>query len=78
MNNALVIFQAAKFAERLRREAGDDVDAQVDRGLSSWRSAAAPMTSSAERQRRSSADSADGLAGFCQALFNLNEFVYRP
>jgi hypothetical protein len=23
-------------------------------------------------------DSADGLNGLCQALFNLNEFVYRP
>ena len=81
MNNAMVLFQARKFAERVRREAGDDPGAQVDARRSGSRSAARPIA--VERQKRRSrasveAATPDGLAEFCHVLFNLNEFVYRP
>ena len=61
----------------MRREAGDDVEAQV---TAAFRSALGRSPDAVER--RASVEfvrgSADGLAGFCHALFNLNEFVYRP
>ena len=77
MNNASVLIQAKKFAERVRREAGDDVEAQV---TAAFRLALGRDPDSVER-RTSAAfvrDSALGLAAFGHALFNLNEFVYRP
>jgi len=76
MNDSFVIVQAKQFAERLRKEAGADVREQIDRAyrlalgrgpLESERATAAAYIKSSE----------NGLAGLCQALFNLNEFVYR-
>jgi len=76
MNNNFVIQEAKFFAERLRREAGEDVKAQVDRG---YRLALGRAPSEFERAKAVEfiRSSQDGLAEFCQALFNLNEFVYR-
>ena len=77
MNNATVLFHAAKFAERVRREAGDAPEAQINQA---FRLALGRAPDAVEL--RSSLDfireSADGLTGLCHALFNLNEFVYRP
>ncbi len=76
MNNNFVITEARFFAERLRREAGAEVKAQVERayGLALGR---APS----EFERAKALDfirsSPSGLAEFCQVLFSLNEFVYR-
>jgi mono/diheme cytochrome c family protein len=77
MNNSTVLFHAKKFAERVRREAGDDIDSQV---TAAFRLALGRDPESAERASSAAfvGDSADGLAAFCHALFNLNEFVYRP
>ncbi|HJU43067.1 MAG TPA: DUF1553 domain-containing protein [Vicinamibacterales bacterium] len=78
MNNATVRFHAEKFAERLRREYPDNVSAQVTAGFQS----ALGRPPDAEELRSSIAfirEAGDnGLAGFCHALFNINEFVYRP
>ena len=77
MNDSFVILQAKRFADRLRKEAGNDVGEQIDRAyrlglgrapVESERIAAAAYIKTSE----------GGLAGLCQALFNLNEFVYRP
>jgi hypothetical protein len=75
MNNAMVILQSKYFAERLVREAGADRRAQIDRA---YRLALGRAPTEFERTRAAEymRDSADGLAEFCQALFNLNEFVY--
>lgn len=89
MNNASVLFQAKKFAARVRREAGLDVAAQVtvafrlalgrDPDTVERRTSAAFIRESALSRRSSEGGKADdGLTGFCHALFNLNEFVYRP
>ncbi len=77
MNDSFVILHAQRFAERLRREAGDDPREQIE---SAYRVALGRLPAESERVAAMTylKDSADGLAGFCQALFSLNEFVYRP
>ena len=77
MNNTFVLMQAKMFAERLRREAGADAGAQVGRAFRLALGRARRRRSSGERQSRSFAAARAALADFCQALFNLNEFVYR-
>ena len=73
MNNPFMLFHADKFAERLEREAGDDVTAQVERGFLIGLSRPPDET-----ELRLAVDfvTSEGLAGFCHALFNLNEFLY--
>ena len=75
MNNAMVIQQSKYFAARVKGEAGNDLRAQVDRA---YRLALGRAPSEFERTKAIDyiRTSADGLAEFCQALFNLNEFVY--
>jgi len=77
MNNSFVLTQARYFAERLRREAGDDLRAQIEHG---YRLALGREPSTGERALAVDYISSgkDRLPLFCQALFNLNEFVYRP
>jgi hypothetical protein len=78
MNNATVLFQAEKFAERLRRDQGDDVPDQV---IAGFQSALGRAPDAGELQTAVAfvrEGGASGLASFCHALFNLNEFVYRP
>ena len=76
MNNAFVIYQAGKFAARLRREAGSDAGAQIDLG---FRLALGRRPDAEEREKSLAlvTTGGDSLAEFCHVLFNLNEFVYR-
>ena len=76
MNNAFVIVQAKKFAERLRREAGADTGAQVDRA---FLVALGRKPDATERAKSVAFVRATphGLVEFCHLMFNLNEFVYR-
>jgi len=76
MNNNFVIEQAKHFAGRLAKEAGGSAEAQVDRAFAL---ALGRPPSPAERAQSAAyiRSGPDGLAGFCQAMFNLNEFVYR-
>jgi hypothetical protein len=73
MNSPFVLQQAAFFAERVAREAGDDPAAQVDRAfaLALGRTATADERTAAEELIRQ-----HGLPALCRALFNANEFVY--
>ena len=77
MNNATVLFHAKQFAERVRNTAGDSLEGQVD---AAFRFALGRLPDNVERETSVAyvRESADGLAGLCHALFNLNEFVYRP
>jgi cytochrome c553 len=77
MNNATVIFHAKKFAERVKAAAGTDVGAQVDLA---FRLALGRRPDATERARSIDYMRGGGaeLSGLCHALFNLNEFVYRP
>jgi mono/diheme cytochrome c family protein len=76
MNNNFVLTEAKYFAERLRREAGDAPRAQVERA---YRLALGRAPTAFERAKAVEfiRSGPDGLAEFCHALFNLNEFVYR-
>ena len=70
-----VIMEAKQFAERLRKEAGSDAEAQVDRAFQLALSRGRRRT---ERTVASDSSAAARTPGrFCQAMFNLNEFVYR-
>jgi mono/diheme cytochrome c family protein len=80
MNNPMVLFQAGRFADRVKREAGDDRARQVARAIEL---ALGRPADAVERRRglefiQSIKGSKDGLAEFCHLLLNLNEFVYRP
>jgi mono/diheme cytochrome c family protein len=77
MNNAGILIQAEKFAQRVAREAGSDPVAQVRRAFQ----LALGRPPDSDELRRSTdyvASGPRGLAEFCHLLFNLNEFVYRP
>jgi len=76
MNNNFVLTEANYFAERLRREAGDDARAQVERAYR-LALARAPTAFEQEKTLEFIRSGPDGLVEFCHALFNLNEFVYR-
>jgi hypothetical protein len=77
MNNSFFLEQAARFADRLKKEAGGDAGAQVERA---WRLALGRSPDDDERSQamRFVTNEKDGLAALAQALFNLNKFVYRP
>ncbi len=76
MNNNFVIFESRKFAERLRKDAGDDARAQIERA---FRLALGRVPTEFELAKAADfvRGSSSGLTEFCQAMFNLNEFVYR-
>ncbi len=77
MNNQMVVFQAGRFAARVRAEAGDDPAAQVRRAVQ----LALGRPADAIELRRGAAfiqGSPEGLTEFCHVLLNLNEFLYRP
>ena len=72
LNSKFIEHYAERFAERLRREAGDDVAAQVQRAyaLALTRE---PAADEAEFARQFVAK--HGLAQFCIVLFNASEFI---
>ncbi len=73
LNGPFVVQQADKLAERLQREAGEDMDRQIERGfqLAFGRAAVEQELASARALVRE-----HGLPAFCRALFNANEFLY--
>ena len=78
MNNAMVRMQAAEFAKRLRKEAGDNSGTQIQRG---FELALGRLPTPRERDEVLSFLAAGGelaLAEFCQTLFNSNEFAFIP
>jgi hypothetical protein len=77
MNNSFVMMEAKFLADRLEREAGSDPAAQVDRAFQLALSRR-PTQTELERSEAFIKSGANGLTDFCQALFNLNEFVYLP
>ena len=73
MNGGFTNRLAASFADRLRREAGPDVAAQV--GLAHRLAFGRPPTA-AERDRAAATAKEAGLKAVCWAIFNASEFVY--
>ena len=64
---------AEVFADRVRREAGDEADRQVDRA---WRLAFARSPTDREREAARAFVDRQGLAPLCLVLFNANEFLF--
>jgi len=77
MNNNFVITQANLFAARLRKEAGDDPAAQVTRAFQ-LALGRPPLASEKMASVEFLKGGRDRLPEFAQAMFNLNEFAYRP
>jgi hypothetical protein len=77
MNNAEVLLQAKYFAQRLRIEAGIAPEAQVELAFE-LALARSPSPLEKEQAVAFVESSPYGLVDFCQTMFNLNEFVYRP
>ncbi|HMJ91335.1 MAG TPA: DUF1553 domain-containing protein [Candidatus Acidoferrum sp.] len=72
LNDALVIRQAEKFAQRLEKEA-NSVDKQISRA---YELALLRSPSAAERERLVNHAKKHGLANACRVLFNSNEFHF--
>jgi hypothetical protein len=73
MNNALVLYLSDAFAARLAREAGADVDRQIERA---YRLAFGRAPELTERERAAAVIERHGAATLARAIFNSNEFVY--
>jgi hypothetical protein len=73
LNNTLVLRLSECLSDRVRREAGPDAGAQVDRA---YRLALGRLPSPPERERAARAAGEHGLAVVCRALFNSNEFLF--
>lgn len=73
MNDPFVVRQAKRFAERLRRTAGKQADAQVALGyrLAFGRTPLATEVLAAQAVARN-----EGLESLCWALLNASEFLY--
>lgn len=88
LNDPFVRRRAEELSERLAKETGDDVDAQIRRAfeLGLWREPSAEELAdassflteqtAARRERKQEEAERLALTDFCQALFSLNEFVY--
>lgn len=72
-NSDFTQVQSQAFAERLRREAGDDVDRQISLA---WRLALCREPSSEERSKLNDFLDVESLEEACRVILNLNEFVY--
>ena len=72
-NGEFVQQQSRHLAERLRREAGDDRSARIER---LWRLALCRTPSDAERKQAESFLNEEPLEQLARVVLNLNEFVY--
>jgi hypothetical protein len=73
LNNGLMLVQAKEFAARVKREAGDNLAAQVTRA---YQLAVCRDPDDAERAALVALGKSHGLENVCRTLFNLNEFVW--
>jgi hypothetical protein len=73
LNNAFALRMADRFAARLQRDAGDDTARQITRA---YELAYGRRPADDEVQRARPIVERHGLAVFCRAVFNSNEFIY--
>jgi hypothetical protein len=73
MNNAFVLRQASHFADRLRREAGDNPEAQV---VAAYRLAFGRTPTKEETARAAALVREHGADSLCWVLLNASEFLY--
>jgi hypothetical protein len=75
LNSPFVIAQAEAFATRLESDAGAEPKRQIERG---FLLAFGRRPSAREREGAVALVRTHGLAAFCRALYNANEFLYIP
>ena len=73
LNNAFMRKSAAAFAHRLRQEAGDQIDGQIDRA---YKLAFGRDVTEQERESARRFAAENGLDELCLVIFNSNEFLY--
>lgn len=73
MNGTFTLRMADQFAERLKNDAGKEVDKQIDLAFE-WTYGRLPKES--ERTASQEVIAQHGLAPFCRAMFNTNGFLY--
>ena len=71
LNDPFVVHQATRFAGRLRREAGEDLQAAVQKA---FEHALGRPPTDAKARRTLEYARAHGLENLCRVVFNLNEF----
>ena len=74
-NSRFVLDQSETFATRLRKEAGDDSAAQVQRA---WQLAFNRPPDRKETREAVAFAKAEGLPALCRAVLNANEFLFIP
>ena len=74
-NSRFVLDQSETFAARLRKEAGSELAAQVQRA---WQLAFNRSPERAELKQAAEFAKAQGLPAFCRAVLNANEFLFIP
>jgi hypothetical protein len=73
LNNAFMVSQSAHFSERVKAEAGPDLDAQVARA---YRLAIGREPSEPDRARLAAYAKQFGMPNVCRVILNLNEFAF--
>ncbi len=73
LNGESVLRQAAQFASRLQKQAGQSPEASVEAG---WRLALGRLPTTEERQTALDFLRRNSLERFCHLLFNMSEFIY--
>jgi hypothetical protein len=74
-NSRFMLQQADAFAARLKKEAGEDVDAQVRRA---WQLAFNRAPEKSEAKEAAAFAEAEGLSALCRSVLNANEFLFIP
>jgi hypothetical protein len=74
-NSQFVADQSAVFAKRVRKEAGDDINQQID---TTFQLALGRSPTDAERSEISPVLKTEGLETLCRVLFNTSEFLFIP
>ena len=74
-NSRFMLRQSELFADRIRREAGDDREAQV---WTAWNLAYHRRPDPGETVRAVQFVEVDGLPALCRAILNSNEFLFIP
>ena len=74
-NSRFVLDQSETFAARLRKEAGSDTAAQVNKA---WQLAFNRTPEKFEAEEAVAFARAEGLPAFCRAVLNANEFLFIP
>jgi hypothetical protein len=74
-NSRFILDQSRTFADRLRREAGDQPESQV---RAAWQLAFNRTPQPAEADEAMAFVRAEGLQAFCRGVLNANEFLFIP